>query len=45
MSAVNLGIDHESDEVVALKATISNKGTAPSHLYAIPPRPTNPSRQ
>jgi len=35
---VNLGIDHDSDEVVALKATISTKGTAPSHPGAIPPR-------
>ena len=31
MSVVNLGIDHDSDEVVALKATISTKGTASSY--------------
>ena len=45
MSVVNLGIDHDSDEVVALKATISNKSTAPSHPDTIPPRLINVSRQ
>ena len=34
MSVVNLGIDHDSDEVVALKATISNKGA--HHLIPVP---------
>jgi hypothetical protein len=45
MSVVNLGIDHDSDEVVALKATISTKGAASSPLYVIQPGLMNASRQ
>ena len=45
MSAVNLGIDHDSDEVVALKATISAKGTTSSDPDVIQLRLTNTSRQ
>ena len=45
MSVVNLGIDHDSDEVVALKATISTKSTVSSHLDVIPLGLTNVSRQ
>lgn len=35
MSVVNLGIDHDSDEVVALKATISTKGTTSFSLRVL----------